>query len=192
MNKVITVSLNGNAYQIDEEGYNALHGYIRRAEAQLQRSADQREVMSDLEQAIADKCSGCLRPHKNVVTAAEIVQILTEIGPVQTADGQTVTIEAAEPSPPPPQPEPRRQSEPHQRRLYRILEGSTWAGVCTGLAAFADIQTGNVRGIFVIATILTGGFGLIVYIVMAFVVPVAYTEEELIAAHSRPPRQRHA
>ena len=72
MNKVISISLNGNAYQLEEAGYEALKQYLERAEQQLKDNPDKVEVLSDLEQAIADKCSRYLRPHKSVVTSDEV------------------------------------------------------------------------------------------------------------------------
>jgi len=35
MHKVIVINLNGNAYQLDEIGYDAVRAYLDRAEAQL-------------------------------------------------------------------------------------------------------------------------------------------------------------
>jgi phage shock protein PspC (stress-responsive transcriptional regulator) len=194
MNKVITVNLNGNAYQIDEDGYLALRDYLDRAEAQLRDNTDKREVIADLERAIAEKCTGLLRPHKNVVTTSEITQILSEIGPVQTPDGQTVNLD-------PPKSEPPMSSRfdkrgellPRRRRLYRLEQGAKWAGVCAGLAAFSDIQVSAMRVLFVLVTIFTGLVpGIFVYVVLIFLLPVAYTQEEIAAAHARPLTARRA
>ena len=44
--------------------------------------------MADLEQAIADKCAHFLQPHKNVLSAAEIEDVLQQMGPVQTDGAQ--------------------------------------------------------------------------------------------------------
>ena len=44
---------------------------------------DRAEIIADLEQAIADKCRRFLGPHKTVVTAAEVEQIIREMGPVR-------------------------------------------------------------------------------------------------------------
>ena len=73
MQKVISINLNGNAYQLDEER-------LRRAarvpgdarSGQLKDNPDRAEIMADLEQAIADKCQRYLGSHKSVVTAAEV------------------------------------------------------------------------------------------------------------------------
>ena len=56
MQKVISINLNGNAYQLDESGYDALHEYLASAERALASNPDRAEIMADLEQAIADKC----------------------------------------------------------------------------------------------------------------------------------------
>src|SRR5438045_1753156 len=83
MNKVITINLNGNAYPIEERGYETLLGYLDAANAQLKENPDRAEIISDLEQAIAEKCRNFLNPRKTVVTAVEIEQIIKEMGPVE-------------------------------------------------------------------------------------------------------------
>ena len=82
MRTVITISLNGNAYQIDAMGFDALRSYLQMAEQRLAGNPDQEEILADLEQAIADKCLRYLGPHKNVVSAGEITEVLREMGPV--------------------------------------------------------------------------------------------------------------
>src|SRR2546421_1014962 len=56
MHKVIVINLNGRAYQVDEVGYDALRAYLDRAEVQLRTNPDLAEIMTDLEQAIGEKC----------------------------------------------------------------------------------------------------------------------------------------
>ena len=87
MNTVIIINLNGNAFHLEEPGFQSLRAYLERALGQLQDNPDKTEIMADLEQAIADKCAHFLRPYKNVLTAAEINDVLKEMGPVQTDDG---------------------------------------------------------------------------------------------------------
>src|SRR6266849_3437434 len=82
MQRVVSINLNGNAYQLDENAYNALFAYLDTAEAQLKDNPDRAEIIADLEQAIAEKCSTYLGPHKTVVTAAEVDRIIAQMGPV--------------------------------------------------------------------------------------------------------------
>ena len=79
MHKVISINLNGNAYQLDETAYEALRAYLDHAEAVLKDNPDQAEIVADLEQAIAEKCNKFLGPHKTVVTATEIEQVIKEM-----------------------------------------------------------------------------------------------------------------
>src|SRR6185437_16954883 len=88
MQKVISINLNGNAYQLDESGYEALREYLSGAERELAGNPDRAEIVADLEQAIADKCRKFLGAHKSVVSAAEVQQIIKEMGPIDAEAGQ--------------------------------------------------------------------------------------------------------
>jgi phage shock protein PspC (stress-responsive transcriptional regulator) len=61
---------------------------------------------------------------------------------------------------------------PPRRRLERIREGQQLAGVCNGLAAYAEIKVNAVRSVFLFATLLTAGGFALVYAVLAFILPV--------------------
>jgi phage shock protein PspC (stress-responsive transcriptional regulator) len=180
MEKVISINLNGNAYQVDERGYDALHEYLASADRALAANPDRVEIVADLEQAIADKCQKYLGPHKSVVTSAEVEQIVREMGPIDTASsdegksGGDATADA------------RQRVDPKVRRLYRIPAGAMIAGVCNGLAAYFRVDVALIRIGFVLAAILTKGVGILVYVVMMFIIPEANTPEERAVAGGLP------
>jgi len=175
MQKVITINLNGNAYQLDEQGYEVLRAYLADAEAQLSGNPDASEIIRDLEQSIAEKCLRLLGPGKTVVTPAEITQILREIGPVETTgNGSHPTPSAAAPAP---------------KRVYQIREGAMVSGVANGFAAYFNIDPTIVRVAFVVAAVVEMteydrppvlAIGL--YLLLVFLVPYAKTSEERAAA----------
>lgn len=186
MHKVVTINLNGQAYQFDEDAYETIHAYLDRAETQLLNNPDRAEILADLEQAIADKCRRYLNANKTVIAAVEIGQVLGEMGPVEgtseTSDQKGGDSASA------PGEQPRSTTGPAPRRLYRIDEGAMIGGVCNGLAAFFGIDVTLVRVIFVVLAAIelaSSHIGAIViaYIVMMFVVPLAGTSEEQAAAH---------
>jgi phage shock protein PspC (stress-responsive transcriptional regulator) len=179
MQKVISINLNGNAYQLDESGYDTLRDYLARAERQLKDNPDRAEIVADLEQAIADKCRKYLGPHKTVVTAGEVDQIVAEMGPVDTSAGEggPATADAASGGQ-----KADQVPKTSPKRLYRMLDGAMIAGVCNGRAAYFDVDVTFVRIGFVAAALLTKGVGIIAYVVMMFVVPEANTAEERAAA----------
>jgi len=73
------------------------------------------------------------------------------------------------------------------RRLCRIDEGKWFFGVCKGLAAYSSISVEWVRSIFVIVSVFTGGLPILIYLILAFVLPVVPTHADYDAslrAHS--------
>jgi hypothetical protein len=84
MRPVISVSLSGRAYQLEDDAHAALANYLDSAARALAGNPDQAEILADLEQAIADKCERCLGPHKTVVVRTEIEQVIREMGPVDS------------------------------------------------------------------------------------------------------------
>jgi len=182
MQKVVSISLNGIAYQLEEPGYNQLRSYLERAESRLKDSPDRTEVMNDLEQAIGEKCARVLSPHKTVVNEAEIAKIIEEMGPVESAEEKAAGASAegsAEQAPPYMGPQPRK-------RLFNIREGAMWAGVCNGIAAYINVDVTWVRIAFALITIFSWGGMILVYIALAFIVPTAETAEDRAAAFGMP------
>jgi phage shock protein PspC (stress-responsive transcriptional regulator) len=182
MNTVIIVNLNGNAFHLEEPGFQCLRVYLERAQAQLKDNPDKTEIMVDLEQAIADKCAQFLRPHKNVLTSAEIDDVLREMGPVQTDGAAPAGATAGEQ----PYVGTKNTAGSAPKRLYQIREGAMLSGVCAGIAAYFNIDVTIVRIVFVVLTLLTGGLWILVYIAMMLVVPFANTGEEHAAAAGEP------
>lgn len=67
-----------------------------------------------------------------------------------------------------------------KKKLYRSRKDETFAGVCGGIAEYLDIDSTIVRLLFV-AFALAGGPGILVYIILAFVVP---QEPEFVQANT--------
>jgi phage shock protein C len=73
------------------------------------------------------------------------------------------------------------------RRLYRSRDDRMLAGVAGGLAELWDADPSLVRVVWLILIPLTGGFALLAYIIMAFVVPEAGDEPVFSAAAGADP-----
>lgn len=210
MNKVTTVNLGGNAYQVEDTGYEALRAYLEDAGRRLANNPDRDEILADIEQGIAEKFRTALGPHKNVVTAKEVARVLEEMGPVQddtetsagptgadagkasagektSAGSSTSSAGAATPGP---------DAGEAARRLYKIPEGAMLAGVCNGIAAYFGLDAIFVRltalGILVVAalfSLLVHWFillPLIAYVVLSLTLPTANSAAERAAARGDP------
>jgi len=192
MNKVITINLDGVAYQLEEGGYDALRAYLETAATRLQGNPDREEILSDIERAIGEKFRALLASYKTVVVTKEVTSVLAGMGPIEADPGKAADPGASGAGAPSSASGQGTAGEERTarpsgtpRRLYRIPEGAMIAGVCNGIAAYANFDPTIVRLAFVLLT-LVGGAGLIVYLVMAVVVPEARSAEEKAAAAGFP------
>jgi phage shock protein PspC (stress-responsive transcriptional regulator) len=186
MQKVITINLNGHAYQVEEGGYAMLVAYLDGAERQLKDNPDRAEIIADLEQAIAEKCARFIGARKTVVTSAEVQLIVKEMGPVDGAAGTMDDPGAAAGASTTGASGSSTKGGPAPKRLYLIREGAMLAGVCAGLAAYLNIDATIVRIIFIVLAVVTQGLFILVYFVLAVVIPSANTSEERAAARGEP------
>jgi phage shock protein C len=58
------------------------------------------------------------------------------------------------------------------RRLYRCHHDKSLAGVASGIAEYFDLDPTVVRVLWIIATLLSGGLAILLYVILAFVMPV--------------------
>lgn len=186
MNKVITIYLDGTAYQLEEGGYEVLRAYLESAATRLQANPDRDEILSDIERAIAEKFRSLLGSHKAVVVTKEVAVVLAEMGPIE-ADTDTAEDKGGSTTGESGKAEEKQAADGGDRpkRLYRIHEGAMVAGVCNGIAAYVNVDPTLVRLAFVLLTIFWGT-GVLLYLVMAIVVPEARSPEEKAAASGNP------
>lgn len=170
MHRVIEISLTGHAdpFRLDEEAFERLRQYLERARSRLSGDPDHAEVIGDLERSIGDKLAALQRTGTSVVDVANVTAIIEEIGAVDVESGE-----------PPVAPASRGRGP---RRLYRITEGQKWAGICNGLAAYAQLDVYMVRWVFAILAIVTAGAFILAYVVGMFVIPAVPTDDDYVAA----------
>ena len=181
MNKVITINLNGIAYQVEEGGYDALRAYLDDAARRLEGNPDKDEIIADIEQAIADKFRALIGTHKSVVITKEVTAVIAEMGPVEDATKDEQPADAAGRSPDGGKSTAAAPDPGAARRLYRVSDGAMLSGLCNGLAAYFNVDVTFIRLAFVLLTIMWGA-GVLVYLLMSFIVPVASTPSEKAAA----------
>jgi phage shock protein PspC (stress-responsive transcriptional regulator) len=186
MNKVIIINLNGNAYQLEENGYEALRAYLDAAGRRLASNPDREEIVADIEQAIADKFRGVLGASKTVVSTKEVERVIEEMGPVQDASAPEDSGAAAGPAPAAGGGQPSAGAgAATPKRLYKIREGAMIGGVCTGLAAYLNIDVTIVRIVFALLGFFYGA-GILAYVLMMIILPPANTSAEKSAAYGAP------
>src|ERR1700690_3590902 len=187
MNKVISINLNGNAYQPEEGGFEALRAYLDTAARRLEGNPDKAEIVADIEQAIAGKFRSLLGANKTVIVEKEVEDIIAEMGPVESASGAPEAPQAGAKAQAPGagQASDGAAGGAGPRRLFKIHEGAKVCGVCNGLAAYFNIDVTLVRVVFAFL-IFAWGSGLLLYILLMVILPSAGTTAEMAAAHGVP------
>lgn len=161
MQKSIVVTLAGQAtsFRLEEAAYDRLSAYLDRAAVRLRDDPDRAEVLGDLERSIGDRLSVAIGAGDRLVTAMDVDGVLDQVGAVDAGRGAS----------------PADDERPRRRRLQRVREGQDIAGVCTGIAAYSEIDVDWVRTVFVLGALVTGGILIVVYIALALILPVAAT-----------------
>ena len=199
MKKVINASIGGRSFALDEDAYNMLSAYFDHFKSRLNRDTQSAkdEVMSDLESRIAELFDeGIGGATYRVVDLALVSKVVGQLGmPDGSAEmsgqaghdpsaaghdaGMGTGYEAGAGAG-----FDKRSAGPDfsyngdkgevKKRLYRDPDNKAVGGVCSGLASFLNIDTTIVRIILLLALILWGS-GLLVYLVLWIVVPLAKT-----------------
>jgi len=184
MKTVINVCIGGKAFTIDEDAYQKLNGYLEEFKKKTGMDYMAREVMEDVEYRIADLFNEALASSKQeVVNIAMVNDVIYKIG---MPDGSNASEKSTT------EEKPRYEGKP-SKKFYRDMDDKKIAGVCSGLAAYLDVDVTLVRILFVIA-LICGSAGFWVYLVFWIISPVAVTaaqkcEMRGIAANAENMRQ---
>jgi phage shock protein PspC (stress-responsive transcriptional regulator) len=145
-------------------------------------------MLADIERSIAEKCQACFAPHKTVITSGEIDRIISEMEPVASQPAIAADAAGAQDSPGPGTGEKTRTESQANKRLYQIREGGIIGGVCLGLATFFNIDVTVIRIVFVLFAVATGGWGILAYAALMYMLPRATTREQAESTSNAPPQ----
>jgi phage shock protein PspC (stress-responsive transcriptional regulator) len=171
----VTASLNRSTFQFEETAFVRLEDFLAEAARTLEDNPDRAEILTDLEQAVADQCTKRMRPDQGVVTLAELQPALEEIGSVQVPGVSDASDRAA----------PDRT-----RPLLQISEGAFISGVCLGLARYFGLDVTLLRIVAVLLLFVSGGAMILVYLVLMVLLPYAPAERGGAAVRRIPARSR--
>lgn len=172
MKKVINITLSNVVFAIEHDAYDTLASYLEQIKSNLNNNEDTKEILDDIECAIAEKLIARKRSEKIAVTSADIASVMEELGsPVEFKDSTASNDEHFGAS----------ESESGlKRRFYRDSDDMVIAGVASGLASYLGIDPVIVRLIFVVS-VFFNGIGILAYIILWLVVPAAKTTADKYA-----------
>lgn len=164
MDKTIKINLGGTLFQIDEEAYKILRGYLQDITNRLRNTPGAAETVEDIETRIAEifQSQGASAA---VISKDNVEAMMTIIGKPEDFDTGDEGTTVQEPS--------YRSSA--AKKLYRNPDDQIISGVCSGLGAYLNIEPVWVRILFVLFTCFFG-IGFFVYIALWIALPSATSD----------------
>jgi phage shock protein PspC (stress-responsive transcriptional regulator) len=208
MKKTISINISGVIFHIEEDGYDKLRNYLTTVQQYFSTYEDSQEIVTDIENRIAEKLLAKLKAaDKQVVSLEDVNELTAAMGTV--ADFEAVeeeevlvtnggrnsaqsTGQGAKAKTGPTvteNPMPNTGVFAQPRRLVRDLRRKTLGGVCAGLAHYFNMDVVWVRLIFLILFLAlpplgqefgagVSGFTFVLYIAMWIALPGTMGIEE--------------
>ena len=173
MNKTISANISGFVFNIEEHAYEKLYRYLQTIRGYFQNSDGCEEIMADIEARIAELFADRLDDKKNVISMTDVDEVIAVMGrPEQYLDEEDLEEETQSTN------QQNSSAGPQAtRRIYRNPDESVIAGVCSGISAHFGWDPLWIRIAFILL-VLSGGFGLAVYLVLWILIPKAATTAE--------------
>lgn len=172
MKKTLNINIGNSIIHLEEDAYELLTNYLMEVKTHFGKSADDFEIVNDIENRIAEMFIDMLRTQEKQVIELEDVQVVISLmGSVKDFEEQ-------------PEEEPVTGQQTHaayaERKIYRDTEDTVVAGVCSGLSHYLRVDVSILRVIAVLSVLL-GGSGLIAYLILWIVLPQASSRAEKMA-----------
>lgn len=175
MNQTLTVNISGMVFHIEVDAYDTLKNYLNKIKSYFNNSEEREEIMLDIESRIAELFSGMMSEKNQVITAADVEQVISVMGKPEQyiSEDEEQTQEFTNES-----------NVKGDKKLFRNVDDRMLGGVCSGLGAYIGVDTVWVRLFFVAALFL--GFGFLTYIILWIVMPEAKTASDKLKMKGEP------
>lgn len=160
MKKTVTVTLNGRKFELDEDAFHALERYLKMLEEHFKDDPDRKEIINDIEDRIAEHFSASVTVPEQVISYDTVMKVIGIMGMPGDFD-QEAGNENTNTAPP-------------YKKLYRDIDNRIISGICSGMGQYWNVDPVIFRIIFIFS-ILWGGLGIIIYLVLSLVIPIAIT-----------------
>ncbi len=172
MKQTRTANIAGINFYLDEDAFQILDNYLEELRKHFKDQEGAAEIISDIENRIAELFQQKLKTPQTVITFKEVNEIIAILGKPGDFDNEDSE-------------ESRTTGKKHKtKRLYRDMDDRILGGVCSGLGAYLNLDPVIVRVIFIIATL--SGISILVYLIMWIVIPPALTTAEKLEMQGDP------
>ncbi len=165
MKKIVNVGIGGRSFAMDEDAYAKLKKYLNAFRCKSKVGLQGKEVMDDLEERIAELFAETVTQYRNVVDMLTVEKVIAQLG---MPDGEPYREDGNDPI------SDILSGNKPSRKFYRNPFNKSIAGVCSGIAAYLNIDILLVRIVFIVALFM-GSAGFWIYIILWIAAPLAET-----------------
>ncbi len=181
MKKIININLSGRVIPIEDSAYEHLQAYIESLRRYFANEESRDEIINDIESRIAELMSEKVRKGASSITDADLEEIISSMGRPEDFEAEEAAEKASNVRTGQTQQESSSSatgastsySEKKNRRgrLYRDTSDKFIGGVCSGIAAYLNVDPAIVRILFAIITFGGFGLGFVAYILLWIILP---------------------
>jgi phage shock protein PspC (stress-responsive transcriptional regulator) len=179
MKKIININLSGRVVPIEDSAYEKLQEYIESLRRYFANEEGRDEIINDIESRIAELMSEKVRKGADSITDADVNEIANSMGRPEDFEGEEIKEQsyASSASSAAGQQSTQSEAPPRAKRgLYRDTSDKFIGGVCSGIAAYLNVDPAIVRILFAIITFGGFGLGFMAYIILWIVLPAKDVE----------------
>lgn len=171
MKKTFTINISGSIFHIDDDAFEKLQKYLHMLNKHFGPAIEGQEILQDIEARIAELFLEKTNNKIEVITDFMVDEVIARMG--KPEDFMEPGEEESEKAPT--ETVSQEGEQKIRRRLYRDGDSRVLGGVCSGMAAYFNIDTVMMRVIFFLLFFLIGPFNLLLYFILWIVVPKAKT-----------------
>jgi phage shock protein PspC (stress-responsive transcriptional regulator) len=178
MKKTVNINLAGTFFHIDEDAYAKLQRYLDAIKRSLSDPQGSDEILRDIEARIGELFSEKIESNSQVISLKELDQVISVMGQPEDYMVDEEIFEDA-----PPKASAKRSS---YKQLFRDIDNKFLGGVSSGLGHYLGIDAVWVRLLWIILTVFSSGFFILVYILFWIIVPAAESTSDKLKMTGEP------
>jgi len=163
MKQMYSIDLAGMLFHINHDAYEALKDYLASIEEQFSKN-EGKEIIQEIETRLAELFSDKINEQKQVISINDVKEAIEIIGKPEDLSGEQQEYN-------------EDKSKNAGKRLYRNPDNKVLGGVCSGLAAYFNVDVMLIRLIFILFTLIFAS-GLLIYLILWIVIPEARTNKQ--------------
>ena len=204
MKKTLSINISGILFHIEEDGYDTLKNYLESINTHFSGYPDSKEIVSDIENRIAEIFLSYLKNNNQVITAENVSRLIEKMGTIADFSALEEKEEVEEVVDPASEDFYKYVTPPNAesggyKKLMRMEYKKILGGVCAGIAHYFAIDALWIR-LIAILLLFSGninfdlfdfnpfgwvqvnfgfaGLAIVAYIVLWVILPVSHANEE--------------